>query len=48
MKAKTPIYLLFASLLCGYLVVASRNGYSLLNTLTPPAFRSSGVNLQHK
>ena len=48
MKLKTPIYLIYGFLLCGYLAVASRNGYSLLNTITPPAFRSSGPSLQHK
>jgi hypothetical protein len=48
MKLKTPIYLIYGFLLCGYLAVASRNGYSLLNTMTPGFLRSSGPSLQHK
>ena len=48
MKLKTPIYLIYGFLLCGYLAVASRNGYSLLNSMTPTFLRSSGPSLQHK
>lgn len=48
MRLKTPIYTVYGLLLCGYLVVASRNGYSLLNTMTPRFMRSSGAMLQHK
>jgi len=48
MKIKTPLYLAYGLALCGYLAVASRNGYSLLNTMTPSFLRSSGSSLQHK
>ncbi len=48
MRLKTPVYTIYGLLLCGYLAVASRYGFSLLNTMTPRFLRSSGAMLQHK
>jgi hypothetical protein len=48
MKLKTPLYLVFALGLCGYLTLASRNGWVLWQTLTPRVFRPGLGSVQHK
>ncbi|MBN8247946.1 MAG: hypothetical protein J0L84_10935 [Verrucomicrobia bacterium] len=48
MKLSTPVYFLLGTVLCLYLGLASRNGWSLVRTLTPRALLPSASSLQHK
>jgi len=48
MKLSTPVYFLLGVALCLYLGAASRNGWSLVRTLTPRAMLPSASSLQHK
>mgnify|MGYP003383193706 CR=1 FL=1 len=48
MRLATPVYFAVGTALCLYLAMASRNGWSLVQSLTPRAFTPAGRNLQHK
>jgi len=48
MRIATPAYFAISTALCLYLGLASRNGWSLIQTLSPRTFIPSARTLQHK
>ncbi len=48
MKVTTPVYFAVGTALCLYLAMASRNGWSLGQSVTPRAVTPAGRSLQHK
>ena len=48
MRIRTPIYLIFALIVSGYVAAANYNGWSLVQSAASQTFRRLGPNTQHK